>query len=110
MAFQLRSPRLNLSFPLEFLSEGAITRGHCLNVSESGLLGVFDVAPELWTTGDLLLHFGQSRQRIRARVARVNENEAGLSFLFAGEREREAVRALVDFAAQHTLLTGLPPF
>ena len=110
VTYQQRAPRLNLSFPLEFRVDDAPTLGHCLNLSESGLLGVFDVPLDLWTSGELLLQFNETRCWVPARVARSAEHEAGLSFLFRGEREREVVRSLLRQAETGTQLVGRPPF
>ncbi len=108
--FKDRAARLDLSFPLEFEADGETVRGHCLNISESGLLASFPVPPELWTQGELRLHFGESAYELKARVARLHDNQAGMSFTFRGEADRTAVRTMLAFAAANTHLVGLPPF
>ncbi len=105
-----RAPRLDLSFPLVFTAADGEVAGHCLNLSESGLLGIFDQPLELWTEGSLLLHFGDDQLVIGARIARMDGNEAGLSFQFRHPGEREAVHAAVAFASHGTHLIGKPPF
>ncbi len=85
-ALPYRAPRLDLSFPLEFRCGGATFMvGHCLNLSESGLLGVFDDELELWTKGELVLRFGTRACAVPARVARTEDREAGLAFSFRNE-------------------------
>ena len=108
--FQDRAPRLNLSFPLQFRMGGSVISGHCLNLSESGLLGLFSEPLDLWTDGEVLLTYGGSTCQVRARVARSLESEAGLSFSFRTDAEREAVRAILKQAAATPHLVGRPPF
>ncbi len=108
--FKDRAARLDLSFPLRFSSEDGTVAGHCLNLSESGLLANFDHPLELWTRGELLLHFATNQCQVDARVARVNEREAGLSFLYKSDGERHAIHTLLAFAERQSQLTGRPPF
>ena len=105
-----RAPRLDLSFPLVFTSAEGVFAGHCLNLSDSGLLATFDRPVELWTQGSLLLHFGDDEVRLQARIARTHENEAGLAFFYSNDSERHAIQAAVRFAAAGIHLTGKPPF
>ena len=110
-SFQNRAPRLNLSFPLEFQCEdGLVVKGHCLNLSESGLLAIFDQALDLWTTGDVVLQGGDGACEVPARVARAADSEVGLAFSFRTETQRQAVRSLLALAAEKTHLVGAPPF
>lgn len=108
--FQQRAPRLNLSFPVTFHTGGSALRGHCLNLSESGLLAVFAEPLELWTTGELELVFEEQRALQPARVARTQDRESGMAFVFSGEAQRAFVRAMLQFAAERTHLVGAPPF
>ena len=107
-----RARRLDLSFPLRFEGDCADASGHCMNVSESGLLARFDRPMEVWDVGELSLHFGEKVLLVRAKVARVNENEAGLAFLLRGEADRLAVEEMVAFATAKTQLHDdyKPPF
>lgn len=105
-----RAPRLDLSFPLEFTLGKYTVAGHCLNLSESGLLATFTHPPDLWTTGDLVLHFGESSCHLEARVARVNGFEAGFAFFYKTEAEHVAVRSMVEFAQQRSQLVVQRPF
>ena len=110
LSYPSRAPRLDLSLPLRFTNEDGAVDGNCLNVSESGLLGTFDRPLDLWTEGSLLLHFGEQETILRARVARAMGNEAGMTFMYENEREREAIRTVLVFASAGTYLTGKPPF
>ena len=110
MAFQTRKDRLDLSFPVEFFVDGECVRGHCLNLSESGLLATFDPLLDLWTAEDIHLLTPEGTCTERARVARVQERAAKLSFCFRGEGERLRVREVLALASERTLLVGTPPF
>ncbi len=110
LTYPSRAPRLDLSLPLQFTSREGVFAGHCLNVSASGLRAIFDRPLDLWTDGSLLLHYGDDQIVIEARVARVEENEAGLAFLLHDECEREAIRTMLAFAAAGLHLTSRPPF
>ncbi len=110
VTYQHRAARLNLSFPLQFRSEDGAVPGHCLNLSESGLLGVFENPLDLWSRGEILLQFGNTAGWLLAKVARVADNEAGLAFAFRGEAERDLVRLLLLEAGKRSQLVGPPPF
>ena len=110
LSYRPRAPRLDLSLPLRFTSADGVVEGNCLNVSESGLLGSFARPLDLWMDGSLLLQFGEERTVLRARVARAMGHEAGMAFVYQDDREREAIRAVLDFASAGTYLTGKPPF
>ncbi len=72
---------------------GPAIAGHCVNISDSGLLGEFTHPLELWTEGELTLHFGEGVSGLKARVARVIGNVAGLVFLSGIEAVPEIVAA-----------------
>jgi hypothetical protein len=106
--FQERARRLDMSFPVTFLVDGSPVKGHCQNVSASGLLGSFLEPPELWTRGDLQLHCGTEVYTLQARVARVEERQAAFSFTFRDDRDRAAIEAVLAFAVEKTALVGRP--
>lgn len=109
--FQQRARRVDMSFPVVFREAGAApVPGSCLNLSESGLLAVFDVALELWSHGVIEIVHGGETAAMEARVARVSECEAGLAFAIHGEREQGIVRGLLREAERGTQLVGRPPF
>lgn len=107
----IRANRIDLSFPVCFVDEGSENRGHCLNISASGLMARFEREPDLWATGTLQLSFAGDLVIVPARVARCIDQQAGMGFLFENEGQREAIRALVaSAAAQSTLAGGAVPF
>ncbi len=108
--YRNRAPRLDLSFPLEFTTDEGLINGHCLNLSESGLLANFDRQLDLWTVGDLVLHYGDQQCTLVARVARADGKEAGLAFSYKSDGERQAIGKMLTFATAQTMLVGPPPF
>ena len=108
--FQERAPRLNLSFPLEFHSDDGVIAGSCLNISESGLMAAFPQVLDLWSSGELHLHLGEDACTVPARVARIIDSDAGFTFLFRDQSQRDGVQAILALAAARTHLAGPPPF
>jgi UPF0288 family protein (methanogenesis marker protein 3) len=109
-----RADRVETAFPVEFATqEGAVT-GHCVNISESGILGIFAKPLELWTTGELTFQFAGGLLGVKARVARVIGREAGLVFLFQHEDERLTVHTAIAFVRTQMELRARsspkPPF
>ena len=110
-SYTTRASRIDLSFPVIFVSEEKLVAGHCLNLSESGLLANFDQPLELWSMGELLIHGSEAKFRVPVRVARANEYNAGLAFRFTSDEQRASIQALVAYAATRTHLHDLrPPF
>lgn len=97
-AYQERAARVELEFPLELMLEGERLIGTCENLSESGLLARFPVPLDVWTTGEVDLHFGTHLLGVRVRVARVVGLQAGLTFQCADERQRQEIRDLIQAA------------
>lgn len=92
--------------------DGKIVRGRCANISESGLVATFERPLELWTDGELRLHSGQRSCKIAARVARVQDREAGLTFRItadSSDRSLHLIRALIEEARENGA-TFTPPF
>jgi hypothetical protein len=109
---QDRASRYDLRIPLEFIGDGCIVRGNCVNISESGLVALFERPLDLWTTGEIRLHAGRHSCKISARVARVQDREAGLAFRIgsdASDRSLLLIRALIE-EARDTGTTFTPPF
>lgn len=97
-AHQDRAFRVDVRFPLEFITEGKRVRGTCENLSESGLLARFAVQLEIWVEGEVDLQFGTELIGIRVRVARVIGLHAGMAFQYSDEHQRQKVRHLVKSA------------
>ncbi len=96
--FLPRFQRYGLDLPIQFVSPEETARGHCVDVSESGMLGAFDQHLNVWTSGELRASLGDESVSIGARVARVDGLRAGLSFQIRNEKDRLAVSMLIDFA------------
>lgn len=110
---QNRSERYDLNIPIEYLQEGRIVLGRCINISESGLLARFDEPLDLWTTGELRLHAGQRSCKLGARVVRVTQREAGLTFSRRSDELSENHSGLIESfieEARQTYGTFSPPF
>lgn len=104
--YQNRARRIEARFRVSFAVDGAEISGNCMNISESGLLGSFSEALELWSEGELTVHFGEGALGIKARVARAMDTEAGLVFLSERAADREAIAAVIA-SAQATM--GVSP-
>lgn len=107
-----RAKRIDLSFPLCFVTDDGVENdGHCLNISESGMMASFGVELDLWTVGTLRLSFAHQSLALQARVARCDGHDAGLAFLFSSDEQHGAILALVSAAsAQSRLAGGVAPF
>lgn len=96
--FLPRFQRYGLDLPIQFVTPDETASGVCVDVSESGILGAFDLRLDVWTPGELTASLGEEYVTVRARVARVDGLQAGLSFQIQDEKDRLAVRTLIDFA------------
>lgn len=77
-----------------------------MDVSDSGLLGLFDRPLSISRAGQLTVPLAGDQANIKVRVVRVNGRHAGLSFQIGNESDRAAIHRLVDFASKHQ---GLSP-
>ena len=107
-----RAPRVAADFGLVFRGEDGEIRGYCVNISQSGLLGVFSRELDLWTTGELTVQFGEGVLGIRARVARAVDQYIGLVFVSMNAEQTQAVAAAVESARSTMGLRdgGVAPF
>ncbi len=99
--FKPRPSRFDLNVPLSFLTEGEVLNGHCVNVSQSGMLVLFDAPIDLFTEGTLSLTADEYILSIRARVARTQGNDAGMAFFLTTENDHRTVAILLEFATVH---------
>lgn len=106
--YQERAHRVDASFSLEFITDGERIYGVCQNLSASGMLAKFTVPLEIWTLGEVDLHFGTNLLGVKVRVVRVIGLEAGLAFIGEDEHWYEEVRALIDAAQKGGLLLSHP--
>ena len=110
---QTRAARYEFNVPIEFLCEGRIILGQCLNISDSGVLAQFEEPLDLWTTGELRVHAGQRSCKLAARVARVEGHEAGLTFRPAADGSAGGTSKLVQDLVTEARERGgafIPPF
>lgn len=96
--YEERAPRADVRFPVEFIAGDDRIHGTCENLSESGLLAKFAVPIEIWTEGEVNLHFGTDLLGVKVRVARVIELRTGLVFQYGDEQQRQKVRDLIRMA------------
>ena len=97
-SLQNRPTRFDLRSPISFIVGDLELTGHCVNVSETGLLVTFDQPIELWISGEILLVAGDYYLNIKARVARTQGLDSGMSFLIETDNDRLTIQILVDFA------------
>lgn len=110
---QARAARYELHVPVEFLCDGRIILGQCLNISDSGVLAEFEEPLDLWTTGELRVHAGLRSCKLTARVSRVEDGHAGLTFRnTAGENTSTTCAVIQDLITEARERGGaiLPPF
>ena len=98
---QDRSARWDLNLPIRLFSTEGMVGGHCINVSESGLLGTFDRPVTVWVTGELTAFVGDRSISIRVRVVRLDGRDVALTFHPTGDEDRLAIRRLLQFADEH---------
>ena len=110
--FRERAPRIEADFALVFTGEGGEIPGRCVNISQSGLLGIFTRELDLWTTGEVTVQFGGGVLGIQARVARVIDQHTGLVFLSKTAEEMEEIVTAVESArvAMGLREQGVAPF
>jgi hypothetical protein len=104
--FYARAARFDLKTPLLFRLPEGIVKGRSINVSETGMLAVFEQRMDLWATGRLSTATEDSHVDLDVRVARADGREAGLNFQIASEDDRIAIQKLIAYA----ILKGAPPY
>jgi hypothetical protein len=95
-----RTPRSSLRIPVTFDLDGGIAKGHSIDISESGVLAVFNQHLDVWVIGQLSLLVGERPITIEARVARVNGLTAALSFRSMNVTDRTIVQNLIKDASE----------
>ncbi len=95
---ELRAPRFCLELPVRFFSSEGVFVGDCINVSESGVLVAFDQPIDVWLEGQLTATLPDGNISLKARVARVDGRNAGLSFRLQCEAEKLDVQKLLSLA------------
>ena len=95
----VRPARFDLNVALSFKTDDGIVEGHCVNVSASGMLAVFNREIDLFTVGEISLEVGEYFVNITARVARVQSGDHGLSFRIDNDSARDPIQVRVNYAA-----------
>jgi hypothetical protein len=91
-----RAPRLTLKTNVVFdCAEGRV-KGRTVNISESGMLAVFDQPLDVWLPGRILGIVGDWYLDVRVRVVRVDGRTAALAFEGLTENGRAAIQKLVE--------------
>jgi hypothetical protein len=94
-----RAPRIDLRTPIVFRFADGIAKGHSQNISESGLLVVFDRSLDVWLTGQLSVGFGEWHVNIEARVVRVDGPAVALTFVNISDKNRTIIRKVIEDAS-----------
>jgi hypothetical protein len=91
-----RAPRLPLKTTVFFdYAEGRV-KGRTVNISESGMLAVFDRHLDVWLPGRIVAVVGEWYLDVRVRVVRVDGRTAALTFEGLTESSRAAIQKLVE--------------
>jgi hypothetical protein len=90
-----RAPRISLRIPVIFDFSGGRAQGQSVDISESGVLAVFDQRLDVWLVGQLWLLAGEERITIEACIARVSGLTAALSFRSMSMTDRTRVQNLI---------------
>jgi hypothetical protein len=96
--FTPRAPRFDLKVPVVLYLGDRIASGHSINVSESGMLAMFDRPVEAWLTGQLSSVAGEWHLSIDVRVVRAEGRTAALVFKIVSEGDRATIQKLIDHA------------
>lgn len=99
-AYAYRVPRLPFELPVEYFAGGKWISGHTRDVSDTGVLVRLAEPVFSHTNGKVRLRFGTCTVEIEVRVAYTEFLEAGLSFCFGSEAERQFVQTLVRVLAK----------
>jgi len=104
-----RALRFDLNLPIRFhCSDGMIT-GHCVNISASGMLAVFDRKVDIWQEGEVSAFSGERHLIIEARVARIDGRDIGLHFKIVSEDDQNTIRRLLSLAHERERAMLLSP-
>jgi hypothetical protein len=102
-----RSCRYDVNLPIRFFSSDGLATGRLLNVSDTGALVQFDRSVTIWTVGELSVRIGERYTNIKARAARVEGRQVGLTFVERDHNIRD-ILFLFDFAMEQALAATSP--
>ena len=104
--FHYRSPRYHVDLPVVLVLDDSSVSGRCREISNDGMKVEFLHPVAGNACGTLRIGRGDSSLEIRARVARIGDDNDGVKFLFASEKERRALQRLVALTAAPTVRSG----
>jgi hypothetical protein len=94
--FTVRAPRFNIRTPIVFRYAEEKATGHSVDISESGMLGVFDQHLNVWLTGRLTAVIGERHIDIGVRVVRVEEHMAAFTFQRLSKGNLIAIQQVIE--------------
>jgi hypothetical protein len=95
-----RAERFDLNLPVRFYSSDGLEHGHCINVSETGMLIAFNAVVDVWLVGKLWLDLNGKQHILKAKTARVMGKEAGVAFLVESAADLDVIKQLVAYARE----------
>src|SRR6266542_1385220 len=87
--FEYRLSRLPATLQVAFNVEGETVQGLCMDVSDAGMRARFEGPVAVGSSGLITLQHPAALLKLQARVAYVENNEAGLEFSYDTPSERE---------------------
>ena len=99
-AFSYRAARFSLQYPIELWVDHSAIAGTATQISDSGLLVRLSQPVPCGSSGKVRWHFGGCLIELDTYVASSNFLEAGLSFRFASDLERQFVQTMVKVLAR----------
>jgi hypothetical protein len=94
--FAVRAARFNVRTPVVFHSTEGKVLGHSMNISESGMLAVFDQRLDVGVTGRLTVVIWEWQVDISVRVVRVEGDKAAFAFQKMTRTSRAAIQKLIE--------------
>jgi len=85
--FEYRPPRLACNIAIDFIVDGHIHRGRCLNMSATGLSAAFHEEVQPGSCGTLILRHGAHSITLAATAIHLDTGDLGLSFCFQNDEE-----------------------
>jgi len=100
--FLYRLPRFDANCRMDFIHGDVVLLGICSNLSQSGLRGTFSEHVASGSEGLLTLYFEDRQVEVHARIDSRREEEVRVKFQFTTEKERSAMRELIDLITLRT--------
>jgi hypothetical protein len=93
--FVPRSTRLVLNTPVYFRFVDGWAIGYSVNISESGMLAVFERNLDVWLTGQLWFVVGELHVSVEARICRVDGPMASFFFPNLSDNDLTLIQKLI---------------